>query len=630
MSAKKSVRDSLLFTLKPFRKVIKENPRLKRVVRNLIFELISLENNVAEFSDYQQWLQNNYPDAIRLHEMSEEQKDFRYKPLISILTPTYNTNINHLYECIVSVQAQVYDNWELCIVDDASPNDEVRKCIADLAKQDKRIKYKFLEVNSHISGASNVALEMATGDFVGMLDHDDVLWPNALFEVAKVLNQDRSVDFMYSDEDKIEHNRSDRHNPFFKPDWNPEFLESVNYITHFAVIRRTVIKKLGGFRSAFDGAQDWDMFLRVVNVTKKIVHIPTILYSWRMSETSTASSTDAKPYVRKAQQTAIEDSLKERGFGSAKVVRGMARDYWNVVYPIDGNPLISIVIPTKNQAAILRRCVESIYKKTTYKNFEVILVDTGSTEKTVLRWYREVSKRYENVTILNWPEQPFSYARSCNFGAAKAKGEYLVMLNNDTEVLTSDWLQLLLSDAQRVDVGPVGCKLYYPDGVHIQHAGIGIGFGGIAANSLSPIHSKQMAPLQHLYANTRHQVSAVTAACMMLKKDRFDEVGGFDEKFRVTYNDVDLCLRMNKAGYRSIYNPCVELLHHESISVGMPTEKKKRDTKEFDEAKVLFTKRWHEVINHDPHLNVNIERSNALFEVRKDSNDKVREKTKIS
>jgi GT2 family glycosyltransferase len=217
--------------------------------------------------------------------------------------------------------------------------------------------------------------------------------------------------------------------------------------------------------------------------------------------------------------------------------------------------------------------------------------------------------------VLSWPEQPFSYARSCNFGAQKANGTFLLMLNNDTEVITSNWIELLLSDAQRDDVGPVGCKLYYPGASRIQHAGIGIGFGGLAANSLSLLHNNELSPLQHLYANTRHEVSAVTAACMMIKKDRFEQVGGFDEKFRVTYNDVDLCLRLGKAGYRSIYNPSVELIHHESISVGLPTDNKKRDTKEFDQAKELFFERWGSVIEHDPHLNPNIERDNALFEI---------------
>jgi GT2 family glycosyltransferase len=595
------------------RKVIMKSPRLRRKLKNIVVAQLGLDRDSNLHGSYSRWLSNHYPDAVALYELSQEPA-FAYQPLVSILTPTYNTNLEHLVECIRSVQAQLYQNWELCIVDDASPNEAVRTQIKALAAKDPRIHYKFLPKNGHISTATNVALQMAQGEFIGLLDHDDVLWPNALYEVVRALNHDRKLDFIYSDEEKIHDNRQDHQNPFFKPDWNPEFLQSVNYITHFAVLRRSLVQELGGFRSEYDGAQDWDLFLRASNATKRIHHIPTVLYSWRMSETSTASSTDAKPYVVEAQRTAIQESLTARGtHGTVK--RGEAKDYWTVEYAITGRPLISIVIPSKNQYKIVKRCIESIYRKTSYDNFEIILVDTGSNDSAVHRWYRKTSRQHDNFRVIDWPEQPFSYARSCNKGAAEARGEYLIMLNNDTEVITPNWIELLLSDAQQPDVGPVGCLLYYPGGELIQHAGIGIGFGGIAANSLSLVNIYNMLPMQHLYAKTRHQVSAVTAACMMIKKDRFEQVKGFDEKFRVTYNDVDLCLRLSQAGYRSIYNPAAQLLHHESISVGRPEEKAKRDTAEFDRAQRLFKKRWAAAIAHDPHLNPNISRDNALFQI---------------
>ena len=618
IAKKNLVRKSLIKTIGPAKALMKKSPGLTKVVKNVVIAQLNLNKLSGQTAQYQGWLSNNYPDAIKLRADRETMETFTYKPKISILTPTYQTNIEHLRECILSVQTQIYDNWELCIVDDASPDEAVRKEIKKFAASDERIKYIFRTDNGHISKATNDSLAAAKGEFIGLLDHDDILWPNALFEVVKALNKDKEIDFLYSDEEKIEKNRQDHQNPFFKPDWNPEFLESVNYITHFSVLRKKLVEKIGGFRSEYDGAQDWDLFLRASHASKKIYHIPTVLYSWRMSETSTASNTDAKPYVIEAQKKAIQDSLNARNKSGAQVVRGIEKDYWNVVYPVAGEPLVSIVIPSKNQAAVLKRCINSIYKKTTYKNFEIVLVDTGSTDKKVRRWYKTITAQHSNMRVLDWPEQPFSYSRSCNYGAQQAKGEYLIMLNNDTEVLTHNWIELLLSDAQHDDVGPVGCKLYYPDGLMIQHAGIGIGFGGIAANSLSLMKDKQLGPMQNLYANTRHQVSAVTAACLMVKKSKFDEIQGFDEEFRITYNDVDLCLRLNEAGYRSVYNPCVQLLHYESISVGLPSEKKKRDNSEVVKATKLFKDRWRGVIAYDPHLNPNIERDNALFEVKSD------------
>lgn len=617
MNIKHVVRKGLSKSVAYSKKVVGKNKRLKSLARNLILEHMSLQPPASRVDPYTVWVARHYPDAIELLEEQERASNFSYRPMISLVMPTYNTNETFLREAIQSVRAQSYENWQLCIVDDASPDARVRDIIKEFAAKDKRIIFSFRKKNGHISRASNDALAMATGEFVGLFDHDDILWPNALFKVVEAINNDKNLDFLYSDEEKITKDRFDHQDAFFKPDWNPEFLESVNVITHFAVIRKRILDEIGGFRVGFEGAQDWDLFWRVTNKIKpeKIYHIPTVLYSWRMSETSTAASTDAKPYVHEAQKKAIQEGVLARGEKTGRVVRGVLKDYWSVEYPVVGNPKVSIVIPSKNQYEVVKRCINSIYKHTTYKNFEIVLVDTGSTDNRVHRWYKSLQKNHDNITILDWPEQPFSYARSCNLGAKKSSGKYLLFLNNDTEVITPNWIERFLSDAQRDGVGAVGCKLYYPDRVHIQHAGIGIGFGGIAGNSLSGVHSKQMTGLQHLYADTRHEVSAVTAACVMIKKERFDAVHGFAEEFRVTYNDVDLCLRLGKAGYRNIYNPMIELMHHESLSVGRPEEKKVRDTKEFVAAKRLFKERWRGVIEHDPHLNPNIERTNASFEV---------------
>jgi GT2 family glycosyltransferase len=458
---------------------------------------------------------------------------------------------------------------------------------------------------------------LGTGEFISLFDHDDLLWPTALLEVAKALNEDSSIDFIYTDEDKITEDTRHHLGPFFKPDWNLEFLHSVNYITHFSTVRRELFEKLGGLDPARNGAQDWDFFLRVARETDRIYHIPKILYSWRTHDLSTAKSTDAKPYVVKAQEQAIMADLEARGYPDAEVKRDAKHSgYWVVRYPLREEPLISIVIPSKNQYKIVKRCIDSIYKKTTYINFEIILVDTGSDDPKVHKWYESVQKQHDNFHVINWVEKPFSYARSCNEGAKHAKGKLLVMLNNDTEVLTPDWLETLASDALRPEVGAVGPLLFFPDGYHIQHAGVGVGLGGVAANSFSMMTLEQpLSQTQHLYINTRHEMTVVTAACLMMRKEVFDEIGGFDEKYRVTYNDVDLCLRIYEKGYRNIYTPHARLLHHESISVGLPEELAKRDTKEMREAMKQFKSQWRKYVEHDPNLNPQLDKTNAFYDI---------------
>lgn len=597
-------------TVSHLKGVAVKHPRIKHYGKKVI-SLVTPRQQVG----YDTWVAQNFPDAIECVKLRNESRTFSYRPLISIVTPVYNPEISFLRECIESVQAQVYDNWQLCLVDDASTNDEVRKVMREYAENDHRIICKFRKKNGHISKASNDAVAIAEGEFVALLDNDDILWPNALYEVVRALNQNKELDFIYSDEDKITEDRHEHLGPFFKPDWNPDFLRSVNYITHFAVIRKEIVQNLGGFRSKYDGAQDWDLFLRVSRETQKILHVPKILYSWRISDTSTAKETSAKPYIVEAQKKALEeDALKEENVPD--ILPGVINDYWQIRYPVVGEPLVSIVIPTKNQYKIVKRCVESILEKTTYKNYEIILVDTGSTDRKVGIWYKRLTQRHDNIRIVEWPGQPFSYARSCNEGVRQARGEYLMILNNDTEVVTPNWLEVMLGDAQRDEVGAVGCKLYYPDGFHIQHGGVIIGPGEVAANALSMCDKDNLTPVQHLYANTRHNMSAVTAACVMIKKERFDEVDGFDEKFRVTFNDVDLCLRLLKKGYLNVYTPHVELLHHESISVGRPEQKRKRDTKEMAQTTKLFRQRWGAYIKNDPNFNPNFTRNDASFNLR--------------
>ena len=617
---RKIINKTAHYTIQGTKRVLARNPRAKNMLKRVVYTQFGI--NSPKDSAYQAWLTKHFPDFIEIAKMRKELPSLSYQPLISIIVPTYNTKPAFLRDCLDSVLGQVYDNWELCIVDDASPSDVARKIIEEYANGEPRIKYQFLSKNQHIAGATNEAVTMSSGEYIALFDHDDLLWPNALFEVVKALNEDRGIDFLYTDEDKITEDRYEHIGPFFKPDWNPDFLHSVNYITHFSVVRKELLHKLGGLKGDYNGAQDWDLFLRITSATKKVRHIPKIVYSWRIHDLSTAKSTSSKPYVVEAQRQAISDDLGRRGREENVLVTQDKKHngYWRVDYKVIGNPLISIVIPSKNQYKVVKRCIESIYKKTTYSNFEIVLVDTGSTDQKVRRWYEKVKQQYPNFTLVDWPEQPFSYSRSCNKGADVARGELLLMLNNDTEVLTPNWLELLAGDAQRQEIGAVGCLLFFPDGYHIQHAGVGVGLGGVAANSFSMMTLDQpMTQTQHLMLNTKHNMTAVTAACLMIRKDLFEKVGGFDEKFRVTYNDVDLCLKLYDAGYQNLYTPHVRLLHHESISVGLPEEIAKRDTAEFRQAKQRFIRRWKKYVDHDPNLNPNLSKTNAFYDIQLDS-----------
>jgi glycosyltransferase involved in cell wall biosynthesis len=609
----KIVKKTAIGGIKLSQRIITKSPRLKRLASKVFAQVIL----TSKKDPYVLFLNKNFPDFIEISKLKEELDQLTYQPLISVLVPTYDTDHTFLRNCIESVRAQIYQNWELCIVDDASPDETVRTIIKEYADLDSRIKYTFLKKNHHIAGATNEALALAKGEYIGLFDHDDLLWPNALLEIAKAVNGDKKIDFLYTDEDKISESMHDHFSPVFKPDWNPDYLYSVNYITHFAVVKKTILDKVGGFKEGYNGAQDWDLFLRITGITKHIHHIPKILYSWRVHDLSTAKSTDSKPYVVEAQYNALHDDLIRRGRPDAIVERDPKHSgYWKVTFPLIHKPLISIVIPTKNQYKVVKRCIDSIISKTTYDKYEIILVDTGSSDPKVLVWYKVLTAEHKNIHIVDWPEQPFSYARSCNEGARKAKGEILVMLNNDTEVITPEWLELLGGDAQRPEIAAVGCLLFFPDRHHIQHAGVGVGLGGVAANSFSMMTLQHaMSQTQHLMINTKHDMTAVTAACLAIRKSVFDEVGGFDEEFRITYNDVDLCLRLYEKGYQNIYTPHVRLVHHESISVGLPDEIAKRDTGEFDAAKELFVKRWKKYVKHDPNINPNLSKQDALYEI---------------
>jgi len=559
---------------------------------------------VKRNESYQAWIQNS-----RIFTKITTTPSFTYSPLISVVMPTYNTDKDMLIECIESVIAQTYSNWELCIADDASTDTDTLDTLRHYEKN-KKIKITYRKKNGHICASTNSALELAGGEYISLLDHDDIIEPNALEEVVKVLNRDKTTDFIYTDEDKMKDGHY-RHDPFPKPDWSPEFLLSCNYITHFSTIRKSIVDKLGGFRLGTEGAQDWDLFLRVSEVTDRIVHIPQFLYHWRIHKKSTAGDVYAKDYITDNQQKVLKDALARRSI-DADIEESNIKWVWNVVRHPKTTPLVSIVIPTKDTVDVFKKCIESIEAITTYKNYEIIVVDTGSINEDTHKYYKHIEKHFKNIKIISFVEDRFSYSNSCNKGASESSGEYLLMLNNDTEVITPDWIEKLLAHAEREDVGAVGCRLYYPN-KWIQHAGVILGLGaehgGVAGHALHT-HERTADDFAEIFIEATRDFMAVTAACLMVKKDKYEAVGGFDSLLRVTFNDVDLCLKLRESGWKSVYVPYVELYHHESLSVGKGAT---RDAEELKKAATHMLDRWGADIARDPYYNDNLSKIDGFY-----------------
>jgi glycosyltransferase involved in cell wall biosynthesis len=563
--------------------------------------------------DYEKWFKQHYPSAKVLKEQSLESKKFKQHPLISILTPTYNTNLEHLKDCIESVIGQSYDNWELCIADDKSTDPRIRELIKQYAENDKRVKYMFRETNGHICEATNSALDIAKGDFIALLDHDDWLWPNALFEVSKAISEHPKAEFIYSDEDKIEEAGEKHIEPFFKPDWSPEFLRSINYITHFAVLNTSLVRKLGGFRKGYEGAQDWDLFLRASRQAHQVYHIPKVIYSWRKSANSTAQAPSSKDYAYVNQKKALKDDIKSRGL-DAKLSWQIPFSMWRVDYKLKGTPLVSIIIPTKNQYDFMKRCLDSIYSKTAYHNLEIVIADTGSDDPRVWDLYKSYDPIIP-IKVVKWANK-FNFAAVCDFGAEKSSGDYLLFLNNDTEIISPSWVEDMLGFAQQENIGSVGAKLYYPDR-KIQHAGIILGVGGqngtpgIAGHFFPAfIDDPPQDPSQQLYIGGARDFAAVTAACVMVSRHNFNLVKGFDPVFQIAFNDVDFCLKLLDKGLRNVYLPQVELFHHESVSVGQPGSEQ-RDLSVFAKEIQLMLKKWGPIIKDDPYYHPEFRRDIA-------------------
>ena len=529
--------------------------------------------------------------AARLAQIRAEIRLFRYTPRISILTPVYNQTPALLERAIASVRAQAYENWELCLADDGSTSGEtletLKRYLDPLAG---RINVAFLGRNNGISGATNAALYLSTGDFVAMLDHDDELAPDALFEIAKALNSDPELDVLYSDEDKLQPGGW-LEQPFYKPDWSPELFRHVMYAGHLLCVRRTLALAVRGMDKRFDGVQDFDFLLRVSERTGRIGHIPKILYHWRSIPGSIALGADEKPHTGDLQTAAVNAHLERRGV-AARAECHPALPHRVVIRPVPGaaQPRVSIVIPTRDQPAALEACLRSIFEKTTYTDFEVILVDNGTTDQAALALFRKY-----RVTVAPHPGV-FNFSRANNLGARQASGEFLVLLNNDTEVITPGWLQELVFCAGAAGVAAVSPLLLYPDR-SVQHAGVVLGMRGTADHVMRGFPADSDGYFGSL--SCTREVSAVTAACMMLRRETYLQAGGFREEFRTIYQDLDLCLRLRAQGGRILYTPRAMLYHHESLSRG----------KEYDSMdRALLLDFWGKVIaSGDPYFNCNLD-----------------------
>lgn len=565
--------------------------------------------NANDMDAYQVWIVKNEPDARRLEEQRELSRSLRYRPKVSIVTPVYNIDRDILKITVESVINQTYDNWELCLADGASSKPHVKEVLESYSKKDKRIKIKLLAENKGISGNSNEAISMATGEFIALLDHDDALPPFALFEVARAINERPELDFIYSDRDMITM-EGKRHNPYFKPDWSPDYLLSCNYLCHLNVFSRSIIEKTGGFREAFDGSQDYDIVLRVTELTDKIRHIPKILYHWRTMPGSAANSSDAKPYAYTAALKALQEALKRRGYEGTVEENSFTKGLYNVKLRVNSNPKVSIIIPSKDNSGILSKCISSILNKTTYKNYEIVLVDNQSNDDKTFEYYRQL-KGVPQIKILEYGYS-FNFSKINNFGVSKTDSEYIVFLNNDTELITGNWLELMLGFAQRKDIGAVGVKLLYPDET-IQHAGLFIGVTGYLGRSHHKFPRNSFGHGGRIQAT--QNLSAVAAACMMMRRGVFEGVGGFDARFEVAHGDIDLCLKLREKDLLIVYLPFVELYHYESYTRGYEDTDEKKERFALENS--LFIKQWGHILkNGDPYYNPNLTVDNEDFAIR--------------
>ena len=596
--------------------VIRQRDRLKNCgsIRGV---LAKLDYKKIERKAMARYGTESFPDEARAKEERETVFDRMIK--ISILVPLYNTPEPFLRDMITSVLNQTYQNWELCLADGSdAEHGEVGRICREYLEKDSRIVYQKLLKNEGISGNTNECLKLATGEYIGLFDHDDILHPSTLYEYVKAVNE-QDADYIYCDETTFKNGDINKMlTMHFKPDYAVDNLRANNYICHFSVFAKRLLEGEELFRSRFDGSQDHDMILRMTDRAKHIVHIPKLLYYWRCHEGSVASGIDAKPYVVAAAKGAVADHLRRHGFTHFQITSTRAFEtIFKIRYEIIGDPMLSIVIPNKDHAADLKRCITSILEKSTYENYEIVIVENGSETKEIFDYYTSL-KEYDNIRVVTY-EKPegqngFNYSAVNNFGVKQTKGDYILLLNNDTEVITVNWMEELLMYAQREDVGAAGAKLYYGNKT-IQHAGVVLQLGAhrTAGHSHYGQSRENLGYMGRLcYAQN---VSAVTGACLLVKKSLFEEVGGLDESFAISLNDVDFCLKLREKGLLNVFTPFAELYHYESVSRGLDDSGEKAER--YNRESAHFREKWKTVLEKgDPYYNPNFSLDRSDFALK--------------
>ncbi len=560
---------------------------------------------------YSEWIASIEADSLpTTSEVYSALALMQNKPLISIIVPVYNTPAIYLRACLDSVLRQSYSHWELCIADDNSPNQHVRKILEEYERKDQRVRVVYREINGHISQASKSALAIATGDYVALLDHDDELAEHALYFIAMTLHENADAKIIYSDEDKIDA-EGRRFDPHFKSDWNPDLFFSQNYVSHLGVYQRTLLLLIGGFRVGYEGSQDQDLLLRCLPHLNEgqISHVPRVLYHWRVAEGSTALHSREKNYTMAAGVKALRDHFSTQGIVGIEVDAGLAPNTYRVRWPIASPaPKVSLLIPTRDKKSITEIAVRSILDKTTYKNYEIIILDNGSIEPETISWFETVQLEDDRVRVLRY-DRPFNYSAINNYGVLHAKGSIIGLINNDVEVISPNWLSEMVSHACRREIGCVGAKLYYGNG-EIQHAGVILGLGGVAGHSHKHFPGNHPGYFHRL--SLVQNISAVTGAALIVRKDVYIEAGGLNEvDLKIAFNDVDFCLKVQCIGYKNVWTPYAELYHHESISRGQDNTPDK--VRRFSSEILYMKSKWGDKLRLDPYYNINLTKDREDF-----------------